>query len=414
MQHIHSKDIFMLIRDALKLYDRRLMDHGSKVAYYVYKMLQFKGGYEEYELADIIFLVTLHDIGAYKTEKIDDMLRFETKDYKPHAIFGFLFMRGLSSVGEMAKVILHHHTDYAQLGKMEFIYKDLASYVNLADKVDLFSEAAGEKFNMDIFQKQLGTKFSKEAYELFIKADKEYDLFGKVKSREYKEELERLIEYFILPNEDKEKLLEFLMFTLALKSETAITDAAMVLVLCEKLGMELKLSDTQVTSLRYAGYVHDIGLLALPPGWIENPAGLSGREMDKLKQHSLLTEKLLQNRMKPDVVVIAATHHERPDGSGYPRKLTEKQMNISQMILQFAVAVVVLLNPRPGRPEPDRQKIIDVIKKKAESGTLSLNVAGVFLENIDEIIEYCEVRSKEILAGYRKIKIQYDNAMSAK
>ncbi len=412
MQHIHSKDIFMLIRDVLKLYDRRLMDHGSKVAYYVYKMLQYKGGYEEYELADIVFLVTLHDIGAYKTENIDDMVRFETKDFKAHAIFGFLFMRGLSPVGEMAKIILHHHTDYSQLAKMEFMYKDIASFVNLADKIDLFSETAGDKFNIDIFQKQLGTKFSNEAYELFMKADKEYDLFGKIRSREYKDELEKLIEYFILPNEDKEKLLELVMFLLALKSETAISDAVTVLALCEKLGMELNLTESQLTSLRYAGYVHDIGLLALPATWIENPVNLTGREMEKLRQHSLLTERMLQNRMKADVVIIAATHHERADGSGYPRKLTEKQMNISQMILQFAEAVCILLNPRPGRPGPDRQKIIDIIKKKAESGALSLKVASAFLENIDDIMEYCEVRSKEIMTGYRKLCLQYDNTMA--
>ena len=46
MEYIHSKDIFLLMRDTLKLVDRRAMDHGSRVAYYLYKMLECKGGYE--------------------------------------------------------------------------------------------------------------------------------------------------------------------------------------------------------------------------------------------------------------------------------------------------------------------------------------------------------------------------------
>lgn len=64
MEYIHSKDIFLLMRDTLKLVDRRAMDHGSRVAYYLYKMLECKGGYEKYELADFAFMASMHDIGA--------------------------------------------------------------------------------------------------------------------------------------------------------------------------------------------------------------------------------------------------------------------------------------------------------------------------------------------------------------
>lgn len=46
MEYISSKNIFLLLRDALKLIDRRPMDHGSKVGYLMYKMLECKGGYE--------------------------------------------------------------------------------------------------------------------------------------------------------------------------------------------------------------------------------------------------------------------------------------------------------------------------------------------------------------------------------
>ena len=47
MEYIHSKDIFLLIRDTLKLVDRQAMDHGSRVAYLLYKMLECRGGYEK-------------------------------------------------------------------------------------------------------------------------------------------------------------------------------------------------------------------------------------------------------------------------------------------------------------------------------------------------------------------------------
>ncbi|MDE5865605.1 MAG: HD domain-containing protein [Lachnospiraceae bacterium] len=113
MEYIKSKDIFILMRDTLKLIHPRLMDHGSKVAYMVYKMLEEKGGYEEFELADIVMLVTLHDIGAYKTEAgvLNDMLRYESRDSRAHTIYGYLFFKYLSPLEELSRVIMYHHTD---------------------------------------------------------------------------------------------------------------------------------------------------------------------------------------------------------------------------------------------------------------------------------------------------------------
>lgn len=108
MEYIKSKDIFLLMRDILKLIHPRPMEHGSRVAYMVYKMLQEEGQYEEFELADIVMIATFHDIGVYKTERgrIHDMLRYETRDTMAHSIYGYLFFKYLSPVPDLAKVII--------------------------------------------------------------------------------------------------------------------------------------------------------------------------------------------------------------------------------------------------------------------------------------------------------------------
>ena len=82
MEYISSKNIFLLLRDTLKLIDRRPMDHGSRVGYLFCKMLECKGGYEQFELADFLMLATLHDIGAYKTDKMGDRLNYELSTIK--------------------------------------------------------------------------------------------------------------------------------------------------------------------------------------------------------------------------------------------------------------------------------------------------------------------------------------------
>lgn len=124
MEYISSKNIFLLIRDTLKLIDSRAMNHGSRVAYFVAKMLEVKGGYEMFEIADIVILSTLHDIGAYKTNDFSDLLKFEYKDYMPHSIYGYLFFKYLSPMKKMSKVLLYHHVDVKQLETLDYEYKD--------------------------------------------------------------------------------------------------------------------------------------------------------------------------------------------------------------------------------------------------------------------------------------------------
>ncbi|MCL2253205.1 MAG: HD domain-containing protein [Lachnospiraceae bacterium] len=398
MQSIHSKDIFYLLRETLKLFDRRPIVHGGKVAYYVYKMLRHKGELEDFELADIMFLVTFHDIGAYRTDEIEQMLRYDTKEYHAHSLYGQLFLDNWTSFGEYAKVIFHHHTDFSVLKKSNFKNIDLASYINLAEAIDIFRGSLGDKFDLEVFKKQVGSKFSPEAFELFCQVNEEYNLFEQVGSGAYKQETNELMDYFILSNEDKVKLLEFLMFTISLKSDNAINNAVLCVALCEKLGVLMKLNPAQQKNLLYAAYVHDIGFLAFRKNWIDEPAKLNTAHMEKFAHHTLMMEQLLKDRIKRDVIVIAAAHHERADGNGYPRRLTEKQMNLSQLILQFADAVSVMM-----AAPLDKDKLISKIKKQTEGGYFSPAVTKVFIDMFDEIVEYTAERTEKILKNYKRL-----------
>ena len=77
MENITSKDLCYLITSTLRLIDKGPMDHGLRVAYFLLKMLECRGGYVEYELAENILLAMIHDIGAYKTEDLSKKLNYE-------------------------------------------------------------------------------------------------------------------------------------------------------------------------------------------------------------------------------------------------------------------------------------------------------------------------------------------------
>lgn len=408
MEYIHSKDIFRLMRDTLKMADRRVMEHGSRVAYYLFKMLEHRGGYEKFELADLVCLASLHDIGAYKTNNTKDLVGYEYKDPMPHATYGYLIFKHLSPLREFAAAILYHHTNYSRLQEIKCEHKEIAELLNYAEKVDIFSRAMKDSFDMGMLQKQVGSVLSPRAAELFAETDREKKILNKVKSGEYEAELQEIIDYMIFTNEDKKKFLEMLMFCQGFRSEKSVLDTVTCMSIVEMLGKRMGLSEPEMEQLYYGSLLHDIGMLAIPREIIEAPRKLTEEEYQKVKTHVHLAEKVLMEHMAPGVVNLVAAHHERCDGSGYPRGLRGTQMNRDQEILQLADTITALLGNRSYRTPMKEKEIIALIKAEAAGGKYNKTAANVFLRHHDEIMKKVKTRTDEILVTYRKLNQQYE------
>lgn len=410
MEYIKSKDIFLLMRDVLKLIHPRLMEHGSRVAYMVYKMLEDEGGYEEFELADIVMVATLHDIGAYKTEfdSLSDMLRYESRDSVAHTIYGYLFFKYLSPVEELAKVIMYHHTDYDQLEKVDYPHKKLAAYINIAEKMDIYFKAMGSQFDMHMFQKQAGMKLSAAGLEQFYQTAKKHDIFAKMETGEYRKELEYIVDFMIFSNEEKKKFLEMLMYCIGFRSEYSVVDTVTTVCISEEIANKMLLNENEKELLYYGALIHDLGMLAIPREIIEAPRKLEPEEIKLLRTHVMVEEKFLRKRMQEDVLEIALAHHERGDGSGYPRKLKDSQMNQMQKILQVADAVTGMSNKRSYREPLHKERIIEILREEANKKRLNRQVVNTFIRFYDTIMERVKTESAEIMKMYQTLNYQYD------
>ncbi|MCD7724069.1 MAG: HD domain-containing protein [Clostridiales bacterium] len=410
MEYIKSKDIFLLIRDVLKLIHPRLMEHGSRVAYMVYKMLQEEGRYEEFELADIVMVATFHDIGAYKTERgrINDMLRYESRDSMAHSIYGYLFLKYLSPVPDLAKVIMYHHRDYEQLVKIDYPYKNVAAYINIAEKMDIYSSSMGSQFDLHMFQKQAGTKLSSAGLERFYQCESKYSMFEKLRSGEYKEELDQIADFMIFSNEDKKKFLEMLMYCMGFVSESMVVETITAVCISEEIAQRMMLTDLEKEILYYGTLIHDIGMLAIPREIIEAPRRLEADEIKLVRTHVDVAGKALADRMKDEVASTALAHHERGDGSGYPLRLKDHQMNVRQRILQVSDVVTALINKRSYRGAMPKDKVIAVLNEEVSRKRLKKQVVTIFVTSYDTIMKRVKEEAAEILKMYQTLNFQYE------
>lgn len=407
MEYINSKYICLLVRDTLKLIDRRPMDHGSRTAYIMCKILKEKGGYEEFELADFLFVATLHDIGVYKTGPINEVKNYEFVNPRPHAIYGYLFMKYISPMADKSKMILYHRTPCEDIPRDNFEYRFETEVLKVAEMADVYNTAMGEKFDPGIFRSQEGSLLDKEVLDLLDRVIEKENIFQKIKDETYQQELDEILEYMIFPNNEKKAYMEMLMYCMGLKSEVSLLDAVTSLSVAEELGKELELTDDDMEKLYYGTLLHDIGMLSVPRDIIEAPRALTEKEKEIVRTHVEKEEQILLNRMKPEVVEIAVAHHERLDGSGYPKKLTEEDMRMPQFILQVADIVTGLTCERTYRKPAEKDKIIEELYKEVDEGRISGKVVKAFVGNFDNIMALVFLRSMETMQKYNKLQNAY-------
>lgn len=408
MQVVHSKDIYYIIRDVLKCLDPRIMNHGTRTSYILYRMLQRMNKYEMYEIAEFAFIATLHDIGAYRTDYMGDALKYETTDYKPHSIYGYLFLLYLTPFKDRAKIILYHHTDYNQIPKSDYEYNDIIHCLNVAEKIDMYSNILGDRFDPRMFQKGAGTKNSSKALLLFFEANKEHDILKKLSNGEYIKELNELYEYLIFTDQEKHDFLQGLMYCVGFRSEYTRLDMVTSVHIAEQIGEKLMLSDEEMETLFFATLLHDCGMCAISREISEAPRRLTDEEMGMLRTHVGVAEDILKDRINQNVLDVILAHHERCDGSGYPLHLKDSQMSRLQKILQVADTVTGLTTPRSYRTPKTKEEVIAILKEETEKGKFSKEVVRTFIYYYDPIMEGVRLKSVEMLSTYKKLEENYE------
>jgi hypothetical protein len=139
-----------------------------------------------------------------------------------------------------------------------------------------------------------------------------------------------------------------LMERLADKDTSTEEHTRRVATLAVELGERLGLSPRRLRSLAIGGLLHDMGKLSVPTSILQKPGPLDDDEFAQIKLHPERGRELLAELGGFDANVkrLVLDHHERLDGSGYPRGLTEAQMDLSTRILAVCDVYDALVSPR--------------------------------------------------------------------
>jgi len=139
--------------------------------------------------------------------------------------------------------------------------------------------------------------------------------------------------------------------------------------LVRAIGEEMGLSEDRCKGLWVTGMIHDIGKLHIPGEILNKPTSLSSIEYEIVKRHAEVGAETLRGASFPwPIANIIAQHHERLDGSGYPRGLRGKDIIEDARILSVADVVEAMCSHRPFRAAHNLDAALETVKRGA--GTL--------------------------------------------
>lgn len=413
VEYITSRNMADLIYETVRLMNKSMAHHCMRVSYIMAKMLETQGTYEKYEIADFMVLALLHDIGANKTDDVRKPLTFESKNSTPHSVYGYLFLRYLSPLEEQSKMILYHHMDYSKTKDMDYRYRFELEVLKVAEIIDIWQRSFGPKFDYRLIEKYSGTKFDPKVCDLLAKTVETHDIITKIRDNSYKAEYSESLEYILLSDQEKEKYLKMLMYCTGLKEEQMVSETVATIYVCRELGRKLKLSELDKNEVYYAALLHDIGMLAIPRELLDAPRLLSEEEKNLVKTHVDIMEKTLDQKLSKEIIRIAAGHHERFDGSGYPRGLKASVMGEKEAILQISEQVVNSMEPKPYREAHTKEEIIDDLNNGIITGKYEGIVADTFLKNYDEIMDKAKQKADMALVTHQKLQRNYNQVYSS-
>jgi putative nucleotidyltransferase with HDIG domain len=159
-----------------------------------------------------------------------------------------------------------------------------------------------------------------------------------------------------------------LLVRLAHKDDYTAEHTRGVALRAVQVGEELGLAPVRLRELAVGGLVHDVGKLAVPNEILQKPGALTDDEFDVIKRHPELGSDLVRELgFSAQVARLVLDHHERLDGSGYPRGLGAPDLDIETRILAVCDVFDALLSKRVYRDAWRLDDALELLSR--ESGT---------------------------------------------
>jgi putative nucleotidyltransferase with HDIG domain len=407
MKLVRNEKVIDIMEKTLCHIDARLVDHGKRVAYLLYKVLEPQHNYDSKKMQNICILAMLHDVGAYKTEEIDKMVVFETVDVWEHSIYGYLFLKYFSPLKEIAPVILFHHAECDELKELENPeHKLLAQLISLCDRADVFVLHSG---NTDDFKnyinKNRNIKYYDYIVDMFLASG--VDINNVFEGIDADETFNSIFRNTPLSEEEVSGYIKMIIYSIDFRSSQTVIHTVATTCIAGIMAGLLGVNESDIEKIKTGAMLHDIGKIGIPVHILESTERLNDADMEIMRKHVEITEKILQGNVDADIEQIAVNHHERLNGTGYPRHFGVNDIAFFDRIVVIADIFSALCGSRSYKTAYPKEKIIRILSDMSSQSLIDSELAALAIEHYDEIVETVQRDSLPVIQAYNDMNKEY-------
>ena len=383
MKEISRHSLIFGLSYALDILGKNNLSHSKSTAYLSVMVAREIGLGEDVDTL-IYYAALLHDIG------ISNEFLFKQKyltDMKQHCVIGEKMLKKLPLSEKIPEYVLYHHEHYDGSGAFGLSGEVIPQGAQIICLASTFDDEFGKTsyFNRDLILRAHSWLDKKK--DLF--SEEAVDAFYNLTTREY-----FLLDYFnhetkyalpgkIIANddvcyscEDIEKFALCFAEIIDQRSPFTFHHSTGVAKLAQKAAAHLGYDDETQKQMYLAGLLHDIGKLDVSTDILHKDGKLMPDERFEINKHTYSTRKILEQiRGFEEIVDLAANHHEKLDGSGYPYHLKGGQLSELERVMSICDVYQALTEERPYRAQLPSEKVWSVIDEMAENNHFDKSLA---------------------------------------
>jgi HD-GYP domain-containing protein (c-di-GMP phosphodiesterase class II) len=185
------------------------------------------------------------------------------------------------------------------------------------------------------------------------------------------------------------------------RSHFTATHSAGVAHTAGKLAELSGMSGTECKMMLIAGYLHDLGKLAVNSSILEKPGKLNINEFNIIRGHTFYTYKLLSCiEGFTTINEWASFHHEKLNGKGYPFHLEGEEIPFGSRIMTVADIFNAVIEHRPYRSGLDKGEVISIFKSLVKNGEVCASIVDTLIDNLDIFVNLCRESQQNAAADY--------------
>ncbi len=360
-------------------------------------------------LKNATLLALLHLAGDYRFygEDIQAAENQTEEEKRRNYLYTYYYIRAMTPLNEDAKFALFSDAAYRPNIAQKVYQLEYASLIFAAKRLDILVKLTGGCYTDEDCKKIGLSTFNPEYIRRFKAADANGALSKSLLRGTYKTILEKILRSFQFNAEETRTLSKLMVFIMDCKSTYTVTHTIHTAYYAVILGALMGCTEGEQDELFTGGLLHDLGKMAIPNSILESANKLSATEFAVMKKHVEASEWILNGIVPEKLYKLAVRHHEKLDGSGYPRGLAEKDLTLQERIISCADIFSALVDERSYKMPLSKDKIVSIFSDMLAKHQLDERITHSLFEQYEQVKHRCSLYSINMSVPIGMVEIMF-------